>query len=74
MWKECGMLDWLERNVHMVLDRIDECDPFVAECEEKRKRRYWKTPRNILRHIILSDMNEVKATLTEVCFILSRVS
>lgn len=68
------MLDWLERNVHVVLDRVDECDPFVAECEEKRKRRYQKTPRNILRHIILSDMKEVKAMLTEVSFILFRVS
>lgn len=65
MWKECGMLDWLERNVHVVLDRVDERDAFVAECEEKRKRRYQKTPRNILRHIILSDMKEVKATVTE---------
>jgi hypothetical protein len=74
MWKECGMLDWLERNVHVVLDRVDENDPFVAESEEKRKRRYQKTPRNILRHIILSDIKEVKATLTEVSFILFRVS
>jgi hypothetical protein len=74
MWKECGMLEWLEKNVHVVLDRVDECDPFVAECEEKRKRRYQKTPRNILRHIILSDMKEVKAMLTEVSFVLFRVS
>jgi hypothetical protein len=67
------MLDWLERNVHVVLDRVDEHDPFVAESEEKRKRRYQKTPRNILRHIILSDIKEVKATITEVSFILFRV-
>jgi hypothetical protein len=63
------VLDWLERNVHVVLDRVDENDPFVAECEEKRKRRYQKAPRNVLRHIILSDIKEVTATVTDVCFI-----
>lgn len=65
MWKEYGMMEWLERNVHVVLDRVDKGDPFVLECEEKRKRRYQKTPRNVLRHIILSDIKEVSATLTE---------
>ncbi|XP_069701735.1 ribosome quality control complex subunit TCF25 [Periplaneta americana] len=65
MWKEYGMLEWLERNVHVVLDRVDESDPFIIECEEKRKRRYQKAPRNILRHIILSDIKEVSATLTD---------
>jgi hypothetical protein len=64
-------LDWLERNVHVVLDRVDEGDLFVAECEEKRKRRYQKTPRNVLRHIILSDIKEVTATVTDVSFIFS---
>lgn len=63
------MLDWLERNVHVVLDRVDEGDLFVAECEEKRKRLYQKTPLNVLRHIILSDIKEVTATVTDVSFI-----
>ncbi|KDR12891.1 transcription factor 25 [Zootermopsis nevadensis] len=65
LWKESGMLDWLERNVHVVLDRVDEGDLFVAECEEKRKRLYQKTPLNVLRHIILSDIKEVTATVTD---------
>jgi hypothetical protein len=68
MWKECGMLDWLERNVHMVLDRVDECDAFVAKCEEKRKRNYQKAPWNVLRHIILSDIKEAMAIQAEVSF------
>ena len=63
------MLEWLERNVHTVLDRVEKADPYVAECEEKRKRRYQKAPRNVLRHIILSDIKEVSATLTEVSII-----
>ncbi|PSN57953.1 Transcription factor 25, partial [Blattella germanica] len=65
MWKEYGMLEWLEKNVHTVLDRVDKCDPYVAECEEKRKRRYLKSPWNVLRHIFLSDIKEVTATFTE---------
>jgi hypothetical protein len=69
MWKECGTLDWLERNVRMVLDRVDACDAFIVECEEKRKRNYQKAPRNILRHIILSDIKEAMSVLTEVSFV-----
>lgn len=63
------MLDWLERNVHMVLDRVDKCDAFVVECEEKRKRNYRKAPRNVLRHIVLSDIKEAMEILAEVSFV-----
>jgi hypothetical protein len=65
------MLDWLERNVHMVLDRVDKCDAFVMECEEKRKRNYRKAPRNVLRHIVLSDIKEAMEILAEVSFVQS---
>jgi len=60
------MLDWLERNVHVVLDRVDKCDAFVVECEEKRKRNYQKAPRNVLRHVVLSDTKEAMEILAEV--------
>lgn len=63
------MLDWLERNVHMVLDRVNKCDAFVVECEEKRKRNYRKAPRNVLRHIVLSDIKEAMEILAEVSFV-----
>jgi len=69
IWKECGMLAWLERNVHVVLDRVDKCDAFVVECEEKRKRNYRKAPRNVLRHIVLSDIKEAMEILAEVSFV-----
>ena len=61
------MLDWLERNVHMVLDRVDKCDAFVVECEEKRN--YQKAPRNVLRHIVLSDIKGTMEILAEVSFV-----
>lgn len=63
------MLDWLEKNVHVVLDRVDKCDTFVVECEEKRKKNYQKAPRNVLRHIILSDIKEAMEILAEVSFL-----
>jgi hypothetical protein len=65
------MLDWLERNVHEVLERVDKCDAFVAECEEKRKRNYPRAPRNVLRHIILSDIKEAMEILAQVSFVQS---
>jgi hypothetical protein len=65
------MLDWLERNVHEVLDRVDKCDAFVVECEEKRKKNYPRAPRNVLRHIILSDIKEAMEILAQVSFVQS---
>lgn len=62
------MLHWLERNVHVVLDRVDKGDALVEECEVKRKRNYQRAPRNILRHIILSDIKEAMAVPAEVSF------
>lgn len=71
MWKESELLPWLERNVHAVLDRVDANDPYVKDCEVKRSKRYPYIPVNIQRHIILSDLKDVIATLTEVCYNLS---
>ncbi|KAK0180617.1 hypothetical protein PV327_002980 [Microctonus hyperodae] len=63
LWKEStnmSILPWLESAVHTVMDRIDAGDEFTKFCELKRIKRYQgKPPRNVLRHIILSDMKEV---------------
>ncbi|XP_054275813.1 transcription factor 25 [Macrosteles quadrilineatus] len=59
VWKESELLPWLERNVHAVLDRVDKQDSYVADCEVKRAKRYPKLPRNIHRHIVLSDYKDV---------------
>lgn len=52
------ILMWLERNVHVVLDRVDKKDDFISECIAKRGSRYPHPPRNILRHVILSEFKE----------------
>ncbi|XP_067002912.2 ribosome quality control complex subunit TCF25 [Anabrus simplex] len=62
-WKDPDVLPWLERNVHRVLDRVDSGERYIKDCEEKRRKRYQATPRNVLRHIILSDIKEVTGTI-----------
>lgn len=54
------ILLWLERNVHVVLDRVDKKDDtMILEYATKRNHIYKsQPPRNILRHIILSDFKE----------------
>ncbi|XP_015127170.1 transcription factor 25 [Diachasma alloeum] len=60
LWKETDILPWLERNVTAVMNRIDAGDDYAKFCESKRSMRYQgQPPRNILRHIALSDLKEV---------------
>ncbi|KAH8247986.1 hypothetical protein KR032_006663 [Drosophila birchii] len=59
VWRQNEVLPWLESNVNVVLDRIENKDPVVNEYKEKRSLRYGGTPpRPILRHVILSDYKE----------------
>lgn len=60
VWKENELLQWFERNVHKVLDRVDNGDLIVQEYETKRTKRYQgQMPLSIARHIILSDVKGV---------------
>lgn len=60
VWKENDLLSWLERNVHKVLDRVDNGDPVVQDYETKRSKRYQgQMPLSITRHIILADIKGV---------------
>ncbi|XP_021963166.1 transcription factor 25 [Folsomia candida] len=60
VWKEPSVLGWLEKNVTIILDRVDASDPVVKDYEGKRKRRYLATtPRNILRHVLLTDNKDL---------------
>lgn len=59
LWSgDSEILLWLERNVHAVLDLVDKNDETIAEYAIKRSSRYPHPPRNILRHVILSDFKE----------------
>ena len=48
------------------LDTVDAKDPIVQDYEEKRKRRYQGTPRNIIRHVILTDNKDLTINLPPV--------
>ncbi|KAG7211160.1 hypothetical protein KM043_010484 [Ampulex compressa] len=66
-WKEADILPWLEHCVHLVLARVDSKDDYIQYCEMKRSKRYRGTmPRNILRHIMLSDIKEVMVDIEEI--------
>lgn len=68
LWKEAELLPWLRENVHVVLNRVDSKDGYVKYCKAKRSTRYQgKMPKNILRHIILSDIKDVTVNVQEVC-------
>ncbi|XP_053304821.1 transcription factor 25 [Spea bombifrons] len=63
LWKDAVVMSWLEQNVREVLHLVDSGDPIVQECEQRRKVRYQSAPRNIYRHIILSEIKGASAAL-----------
>nr|CAG4650400.1 EOG090X0BCY [Sida crystallina] len=64
-WKDPDLLPWLERNANIVLDQVDRNPSMTRDFEDKRKKRYQGTPRNIYRHILLSDIKDATATLPQ---------
>ncbi|XP_043586472.1 transcription factor 25 [Bombus pyrosoma] len=67
LWKDVNLLPWLRENVHIVLSRVDSHDDYVKYCEVKRRKRYQgRLPKNILRHIILSDIRNISVNFNEV--------
>ncbi|KAM6223840.1 ribosome quality control complex subunit TCF25 [Rhynchocyon petersi] len=63
LWKEPAIMSWLEENVHAVVQAVDAGDPAVGACESRRRTLYQRAPRNIHRHVILSEIKEAVATL-----------
>uniref|UniRef100_A0A3Q2PZE6 Transcription factor 25 (basic helix-loop-helix) n=1 Tax=Fundulus heteroclitus TaxID=8078 RepID=A0A3Q2PZE6_FUNHE len=63
LWKEAAVMLWLEESVKEVLHRVDAKDPLVEDCHNKRKQRYQSAPRNIHRHVLLSEIKEATSTL-----------
>ncbi|XP_068175489.1 ribosome quality control complex subunit TCF25 [Antennarius striatus] len=63
LWKEAAVMLWLEESVKEVLRRVDAKDALVEDCRNKRKQRYQSAPRNIHRHVLLSEIKEAIASL-----------
>lgn len=62
-WKDVAVVSWLETNVKAVLERLADNDPLVEESKRNRRMRYQSAPRNIHRHLILSEIKEAIAAL-----------
>jgi len=62
-WKEPEILPWLERGVVAVLERLKTGDVRAKASKEERATRYQGLPRNIHRHIILSEHKEALSHL-----------
>ncbi|RXG56985.1 Transcription factor 25 [Armadillidium vulgare] len=63
VWKEAGVINWLEENFKIALGRVNSRDPLASESEEMRKTRYQGTPTAIYRHIYIAEVNNATATL-----------
>ncbi|KAG8562988.1 hypothetical protein GDO81_015891 [Engystomops pustulosus] len=63
VWKDPSVMSWFEQNVRKVLHMVAQSDPLVKECELRRKTRYQSAPRNIHRHVILSEIKGANAAL-----------
>ncbi|CAG5855043.1 unnamed protein product [Menidia menidia] len=63
LWREAAVMLWLEESVKEVLRRVDAKDPHVEDCQNKRKQRYQSAPRNIHRHVLLSEIKEATSSL-----------
>lgn len=57
------LLPWLERNAQIALRRINANEEFVVKCKERRKTRYQGAPRNVYRHVIMSDISDATTSL-----------
>lgn len=62
-WKEPEVLPWLERGVTAVLGRLAAGDRRALASKEERGVRYQGLPRNIHRHVIMSEHKEALAHL-----------
>uniref|UniRef100_A0A665SYB0 Transcription factor 25 (basic helix-loop-helix) n=1 Tax=Echeneis naucrates TaxID=173247 RepID=A0A665SYB0_ECHNA len=63
VWREAGVMLWLEQSVREVLRRVDAKDPLVEDYQNKRKQRYQSAPRNIHRHVLLCEIKEAISSL-----------
>eukprot|EP00094_Tigriopus_californicus_P004563 TCALIF_04395-PA protein Name:"Similar to TCF25 Transcription factor 25 (Homo sapiens)" AED:0.08 eAED:0.08 QI:269/0.62/0.55/1/1/1/9/131/672 len=63
LWKLPELLPWLERNAQIAIQRINANEEFVLSCQERRKTRYQGAPRNVYRHVIMSDISDATTSL-----------
>jgi len=65
-WKDPDVLLWLERNSRDFMDGFGSGEASQGRIDEiaaKQKARFVKSPRNVSRHVIVSDVKEALAYL-----------
>ncbi|XP_014777953.1 transcription factor 25 [Octopus bimaculoides] len=62
-WKVMQNIQWLEKNVEVVVQNYQAENDDKKECYRRFHRRYQGTPRNICRYILLSEIKEAMADL-----------
>ncbi|XP_014661903.1 PREDICTED: transcription factor 25-like [Priapulus caudatus] len=63
LWKDAAVVTWLENNVRSVMARASSNDSLVRDYRQKKQSRYRGTPRNILRHMLMSEIPDATASL-----------
>eukprot|EP00118_Oscarella_pearsei_P009265 m.52463 g.52463 ORF g.52463 m.52463 type:complete len:613 (+) comp34210_c0_seq2:12-1850(+) len=63
LWKVPEVLAWLEANARVACEQVDANVPLVEECRKQRSLRYKGTPRNVYRHIVISDLSDATVSL-----------
>ena len=55
MWKPPAVLDWLQSTALAVASLVNNNDPRATEAAHRRQTHYSGIPRNILRHVFISE-------------------
>uniref|UniRef100_A0A914UX17 Transcription factor 25 n=2 Tax=Plectus sambesii TaxID=2011161 RepID=A0A914UX17_9BILA len=63
LWKEAAVMRWLEKNAHSLLEKVEAKKATLERFRQIRRTRYQRTPRNVLRHLFVSDLREAMAAL-----------
>lgn len=67
IWKNSELLPWLEKNVHEVLNMVEEKCPEIEDSQTKRMTWFQSSlPVNIKRHLVIYDLPEILALSGEV--------
>ena len=63
LWKAPAVLDWLQQGALTACELGRRGDPKIIEAQERRRTHYAGIPRNVLRHVFMSDYDEVMRVL-----------
>ena len=67
VWKDSGILPWIEKNIKQVLDMVENQHADISSCQTKRMNWFKPTlPVNIKRHLMIYDLTDILLLAGEV--------